>query len=62
MTFVSEKQTLENNKLKAYAFLLEHCGNIAPRAWRIKLSQTNYATIQQDLIELWKAIKARNML
>jgi hypothetical protein len=52
--FHFRKQTLDNNKPKAYAFLWECC----TKGMKNKIeSQTDYATIQQDLIELLKAIK-----
>jgi hypothetical protein len=52
--FRIRKRTLDSNKPKAYAFLWEHC----TKGMKNKIkSQTNYATIQQDPIELLKAIK-----
>jgi hypothetical protein len=52
--FRIRKQTLDNNKPKAYAFLWEHC----TKGMKNKIeSRTDYATIQQDPIELLKAIK-----
>jgi hypothetical protein len=52
--FRIRKRTLDNNKPKAYAFLWERCA----KGMKNKIeSQTDYATIQQDPIELLKAIK-----
>jgi hypothetical protein len=52
--FCIQRQTLDNNKPKAFAFLWEHC----TKGMKNKIeSHTSYATIQQDPIELLKAIK-----
>ena len=56
--FHIRRQTLDNNKPKAYAFLWEHC----TKGMKNKIeSHTNYATIQQDPIKLLKA-RSRSML
>jgi hypothetical protein len=52
--FRIRKRTLDNNKPKAYAFLWERCA----KGMKNKIeSRTDYATIQQDPIELLKVIK-----